>query len=206
MAYRFKQEPPKYRKVDRILYQPKKLYVLRKRIETLGKWETVYLVVSPFAYRKGYFPRVDLLGEYIPNPKDLFVLARAGFFSLEREQPVTGDKLWEAMEKASFFKAYYVEPKEGGKKMYQEELTLRELEWMAEATLIEKRHLEQLYDRYTREAPELLEGLKKDIDVVDKLHEKLKSLVFRLQGAKKPKIVISISRGESSGSQEHITY
>ena len=106
--YRLASTPPKYRPGQRVLRD--RLYVLERteRWGVSGEWRKHYEVVSPKAFRPGYFPHVYLLGEYLPDEKDLFILNVQGFFSLERELPITGIELKEAMERQGVFKAYLV--------------------------------------------------------------------------------------------------
>jgi hypothetical protein len=104
-VYKLKRAPPKYILGKRVFIN--KLYVLKHYSKLDENYE--YTVVSPRAFRKGYFPKEDLLGEYIPSPRDLFILITHGAFSLEREYPVTGDALGEEMFVEGIFKAYYVE-------------------------------------------------------------------------------------------------
>lgn len=111
MVYELELTPPKYERVKRISWQEGKLYVLEQTNipKTLGeKWYNWFKIVSPFAYRRVDFPRHLLLGEYIPSNEDLFILDKHGFFSLERENAVTGGELWSAMLKETIFDAYYV--------------------------------------------------------------------------------------------------
>ncbi|MEA3442097.1 MAG: hypothetical protein U9R04_01200 [Chloroflexota bacterium] len=107
--YQLARTSPKFEPAKRVYKN--KLYVLEKTefpITGKGKFRNYYTVVSPKAYLLGYFPHVDLLGEYLPNRNDLFILDIHGFFSLERELPVTGTNLKDAMERRGVFKAYLV--------------------------------------------------------------------------------------------------
>lgn len=104
-VYKLKRAPPKYIPGKRIFKN--KLYVLKHYRKLDENYE--YTVVSPRAFRKGYFPKEDLLGEYIPSASDLFILITHGAFSLEREYPVTGNALGEEMLMEGIYQAYYVE-------------------------------------------------------------------------------------------------
>ena len=100
--YELCRTPPKFRLTKRVLKD--RLYVLQKGI---GEHK-YFMVVSPRAYRPGYFPRVDLLGEYIPDRDDLFVLDVYGVFSLKYDHAVSGTELQEEMERQGVFRAFYV--------------------------------------------------------------------------------------------------
>ena len=107
--YQLAHTPPKYKSVKRVLRD--KLYVLEKTNVPATPHEQFYkyyVVVSPKAFLPGYFPHIFLLGEYLPDEKDLFILNILGFFSLERESPVRGTELKKAMEKQQIFKAFFV--------------------------------------------------------------------------------------------------
>jgi len=109
VRYQLARTSPKFEPTKRVYRN--KLYVLEKTefpITGKGKFRKYYTVVSPKAYLHGYFPHVDLLGEYLPNRNDLFILDIYGFSSLERELPVTGTELKDAMERRGVFKAYLV--------------------------------------------------------------------------------------------------
>jgi len=102
--------PPKFEPTKRVYRN--KLYALEKIDYRQQKY---YIVVSPKAFRFGYFPHVDLLGEYLPSRNDLFILDIQGFFSLERELPF-GTDLKETMERKGIYKAYLVEKEAGAVK------------------------------------------------------------------------------------------
>ena len=107
--YEVSSQVPPHKKVKRVYRN--KLYVLHKVMHPLTWWENefrdYYMVVSPVAYRKGYFPHVELIGEYLPDPRDLFILG-TGFFALERETPIRGTDLARAMQRSGVFKAFYI--------------------------------------------------------------------------------------------------
>jgi len=89
--------------------------------------------------------------------------------------------------------------------VYQEKLTLRELQWLKEAITMERIELERLYDKFKREGSPLQEELKQEIEEVGKLHRKFTFLLDYLYGAKQPKIVISVSREGASQLGEHLS-
>ena len=65
-------------------------------------------VVDLRGYRKGYEPRLDILGVYTPNPQDIF---RLGTGRLPPYQPVTtGNKLQAEMESLGVIKAWRISP------------------------------------------------------------------------------------------------
>jgi hypothetical protein len=107
--YQLARTSPKFEPTKRVYRN--KLYALEKTeypITGKGEFRKYYMVVSPKAFQPGYFPHVNLLGEYLPSRNDLFILDIQGFFSLERELPIAGTELKEAMERRGVFKAYLV--------------------------------------------------------------------------------------------------
>lgn len=114
--YELARTPPRYRPVKRLVKD--KLYVLYQPDykAAKGEWTRYYMVVSPRAYRPRYFPKVDLLGEYIPSKDDLFIVDTGGLkYSLEHNPPVSGVNLLREMEREprSRYRAFYVKRKGG---------------------------------------------------------------------------------------------
>jgi len=102
------REPIPYTKVKRL--RRGLLYVMKvvrsDPIIGYGKPHDEYSVIDLRGWRKGYEPRLEIVGEYTPNPNDLF---RLGTGRLPPYQPVaTGDKLQAEMERLNVYKAWRI--------------------------------------------------------------------------------------------------
>ncbi len=102
------QAPIPYTKVKRLARGL--LYVMKvvrpDPIIGYGKSYDEYSVIDLRGWRKGYEPRLDIVGEYTPNPNDLF---RMGTGRLPPYQPVTtGDKLQAEMERLNVYTAWRI--------------------------------------------------------------------------------------------------
>ena len=86
------------------------LYVIEEDIPHplygYAQYHKEYSVIDLRGYRKGYEPRTDIIGQYIPNPDDLF---RLGTGKLPPYQPVaTGNKLQSEMQRLDTYKAWRI--------------------------------------------------------------------------------------------------
>ena len=105
------REPIPYIPVKQ-LRRDRPLYVMKQTrphpIRGYGNSHDEFSVVDIRGYRKGYEPRLDILGQYTPNPHDLF---RLGTGRLPPYQPTaTGDKLQAEMERLQVHKAWRINP------------------------------------------------------------------------------------------------
>ena len=106
----YEKEPIPYTPVKRLERGP--LYVRVKDIPDpiygYSQYYKEYSVIDLRGYRKGYEPRLEILGVYTPNPQDVF---RLGDGHLPPYQPtITGDKLQAEMERLGVFYAWRILP------------------------------------------------------------------------------------------------
>jgi len=117
------REPIPYIPVKQ-LRRDRPLYVMKQTrphpIRGYGNSHDEFSVVDIRGYRKGYEPRLDILGQYTPNPYDLF---RLGTGRLPPYQPTApGDKLQAEMERLQVHKAWRIDPIVRGNPMTPEEV------------------------------------------------------------------------------------
>gem|GEM_PF-4163942 len=106
----YEREPIPYTPVKRLERGP--LYVRKLKVPHpiygYSEAHDEYSVIDLRGYRKGYEPRLEILGIYTPNPNDLF---RIGTGRLPAYQPIiTGDKLQAEMERLGFPHAWRILP------------------------------------------------------------------------------------------------
>ena len=106
----YEREPIPYTPVKRLERGP--LYVRKLKrphpILGYGNSHDEYSVIDLRGYRKGYEPRLEILGVYTPNSNDLFRIQTG---RLPPYQPTTtGDKLQAEMEKIGSFQAWRILP------------------------------------------------------------------------------------------------
>jgi len=117
------REPIPYIPVKQ-LRRDRPLYVMKQTrphpIRGYGNSHDEFSVVDIRGYRKGYEPRLDILGQYTPNSHDLFRLETG---RLPPYQPTaTGDKLQAEMERLQVHKAWRINPIARGNPMTPEEV------------------------------------------------------------------------------------
>lgn len=109
------REPIPYVPVKQLRRGP--LYVRKRTVPHPTKGYSVphdeYSVIDLVGYRKGYEPRLEILGQYIPNPDDLFRLATG---HLPPYQPTaTGDKVQAEMTRLGVHEAFRIGEPEGAR-------------------------------------------------------------------------------------------